>query len=86
MLYVSCDICLQSFKLMTNFIDGLYGICCLFFQYPLMSRLQLADLQKIDLSDSWPCRSGGIPKTLRFDPVTSQTSGLFVAKFSKLPT
>ncbi|RLM61128.1 uncharacterized protein C2845_PM14G01940 [Panicum miliaceum] len=45
-----------------------------------------ADLQKIDLSDSWPCRSGGIPKTLRFDPVTSQTSGLFVAKFSKLPT
>ncbi|XP_066330504.1 uncharacterized protein [Miscanthus floridulus] len=45
-----------------------------------------ADLQKIDLADTWPCRSGGIPKTLRFDPAVSQTSGLFVAKFSKLPT
>jgi len=45
-----------------------------------------ADLRKIGLANTWPCRSGGIPKTLRFDPVTSQTSGLFVAKFSKLPT
>ncbi|KAL6659496.1 hypothetical protein ACP70R_003536 [Stipagrostis hirtigluma subsp. patula] len=45
-----------------------------------------ADLQKIDSADNWPCRSGGIAKTLRFDPATSQTSGLFVAKFTKLPT
>jgi hypothetical protein len=55
-----------------------------FSNYPLMSHLQLADLQKIDAADKWPCRGGGIPKTLRFDPVTSQTSGLFVAKFTKL--
>ncbi|KAL7604980.1 hypothetical protein Lser_V15G19546 [Lactuca serriola] len=38
----------------------------------------------IDGSESWPCKSGRIPKTLRFDPLTSRTSGLFVAKFTKL--
>uniref|UniRef100_A0A0E0CJS0 SAM-dependent MTase RsmB/NOP-type domain-containing protein n=1 Tax=Oryza meridionalis TaxID=40149 RepID=A0A0E0CJS0_9ORYZ len=43
-----------------------------------------AELQKIGSADSWPCRSGSIFKTLRFDPATSQTSGLFVAKFTKL--
>ncbi|XP_057951511.1 rRNA (cytosine-C(5))-methyltransferase NOP2C [Malania oleifera] len=43
-----------------------------------------ADLQEIDAAENWPCRSGLIPKTLRFDPLTSQTSGLFVAKFTKL--
>ncbi|KAL9241425.1 hypothetical protein vseg_015540 [Gypsophila vaccaria] len=45
-----------------------------------------AELQEVDVSHSWPCKSGRIPKTLRFDPVTSQTSGLFVAKFAKLST
>ncbi|XP_062102712.1 rRNA (cytosine-C(5))-methyltransferase NOP2C isoform X2 [Humulus lupulus] len=45
-----------------------------------------AELQEIVEAKSWPCRSGGIPKTLRFDPLTSQTSGLFVAKFKKLVT
>ncbi|KAH9621932.1 hypothetical protein KSS87_022211 [Heliosperma pusillum] len=45
-----------------------------------------AELQEIDGSHSWPCKSGRIPKTLRFDPLTSQTSGLFVAKFAKLST
>lgn len=43
-----------------------------------------AELQEIDASKSWPCRGGRIQKTLRFDPLTSQTSGLFVAKFTKL--
>ncbi|KAL5557543.1 hypothetical protein UlMin_039779 [Ulmus minor] len=45
-----------------------------------------AELQDIETSKSWPCRKGSIPKTLRFDPLTSQTSGLFVAKFSKTVT
>ncbi|KAH7577220.1 hypothetical protein JRO89_XS01G0223300 [Xanthoceras sorbifolium] len=44
----------------------------------------LAELQEIDAAKDWPCRSGRIPKTLRFDPSTSKTSGLFVAKFTKL--
>lgn len=44
----------------------------------------LTELQEIDAAKDWPCKSGRIPKTLRFDPVTSQTSGLFVAKFTKL--
>ncbi|KAK6924496.1 SAM-dependent methyltransferase RsmB/NOP2-type [Dillenia turbinata] len=43
-------------------------------------------LQEIDGSENCPCRSGQIPKTLRFDPLTSQTSGLFIAKFKKLPS
>ncbi|PKI68202.1 hypothetical protein CRG98_011401 [Punica granatum] len=43
-----------------------------------------AVLQEVDAAKSWPCRCGRIPKTLRFDPSTSQTSGLFVAKFTKL--
>lgn len=43
-----------------------------------------AELQEIDASKSWPCRGGRIQKTLRFDPLTSQTSGLFVAQFTKL--
>lgn len=41
-------------------------------------------LQEVEAAKSWPCWSGRIPKTLRFDPWTSQTSGLFVAKFTKL--
>ncbi|KAG8086729.1 hypothetical protein GUJ93_ZPchr0010g7955 [Zizania palustris] len=45
-----------------------------------------AELQKINSADNWPCRSGSIFKTLRFDPATSQTSGLFVAKFTKFQT
>ncbi|CAL1361153.1 unnamed protein product [Linum trigynum] len=43
-----------------------------------------AELLEIDAARDWPCRSGSIPKTLRFDPVVSKTSGLFVAKFTKL--
>ncbi|XP_057544790.1 uncharacterized protein LOC130823965 isoform X2 [Amaranthus tricolor] len=43
-----------------------------------------AELQEIESSHTWPCNKGGVPRTLRFDPVTSQTSGLFVAKFTKL--
>lgn len=45
-----------------------------------------AELQAVDTAVNWCCRSGRIPKTLRFDPKTSQTSGLFIAKFSKLAT
>ncbi|KMZ65691.1 putative Ribosomal RNA small subunit methyltransferase [Zostera marina] len=42
-----------------------------------------AGLVEIDLAKDWPCKSGRIPKTLRFDPCTSKTSGLFVAKLVK---
>ncbi|RDY14231.1 hypothetical protein CR513_00735 [Mucuna pruriens] len=43
-----------------------------------------AELTEIDASRNWPCKGGCIPKTWRFDPLTSQTSGLFVAKFTKI--
>ncbi|KAL3821410.1 hypothetical protein ACJIZ3_007315 [Penstemon smallii] len=43
-----------------------------------------AQLQEIEAAKNWPCRGARIPKTLRFDPLTSSTSGLFIAKFTKL--
>ncbi|OIT33412.1 PREDICTED: uncharacterized protein LOC109206049 [Nicotiana attenuata] len=43
-----------------------------------------AELLEITAAKNWPCKSGRIQKTLRFDPLTSSTSGLFAAKFTKL--
>ena len=34
-------------------------------------------------SAAWPCTPGGVVHTLRFDPHTSKTSGLFVACLHK---
>ncbi|KAE9450316.1 hypothetical protein C3L33_17786, partial [Rhododendron williamsianum] len=69
---------LQNLLLKWIFICAFSLICifeCLYL---------LAELLEIDAAKNWPCRSGRIPKTLRFDPMTSRTSGLFVAKFTKL--
>lgn len=49
-----------------------------------LSRNPSSELMKVDSAEMWCCRSGGIPQTLRFDPKTSQTSGLFLAKFTKI--
>ncbi|KAF8049659.1 hypothetical protein N665_2159s0010 [Sinapis alba] len=43
-----------------------------------------AELQEIEMAKEWPCRSGRTPKTVRFDPSTSATSGLFVARIKKM--
>ncbi|KAK1304270.1 hypothetical protein QJS10_CPB11g01853 [Acorus calamus] len=43
-----------------------------------------AELVEIEVAKNWPCKSGQIPKTLRFDPLASQTSGLFIAKITKI--
>ncbi|PKU87401.1 uncharacterized protein LOC110114712 isoform X2 [Dendrobium catenatum] len=51
-----------------------------------LSRNPSAELMKVDSAETWRCRSGGIPLTLRFDPKTSQTSGMFIAKFTKNPS
>lgn len=45
---------------------------------------QSTELTEIDAARNWPGKGGCIPKTWRFDPLTSQTSGLFVAKFTKI--
>ncbi|CAM6038045.1 unnamed protein product [Sphagnum compactum] len=45
-----------------------------------------AELQEVDPAKHWPCRPGDLPHTLRFDPVTSNTSGLFIAKIVKRVT
>ncbi|CAM6101416.1 unnamed protein product [Calypogeia fissa] len=45
-----------------------------------------AELQKIDAASLWPYKTGGLPHTLRFDPFVSKTSGLFIAKISRLGT
>eukprot|EP00897_Mesotaenium_endlicherianum_P003756 jgi/Mesen1/3408/ME000192S02576 len=42
-----------------------------------------AELVPVEGAQAWPCKPGGIPHTLRFDPVTSNTSGLFIACFTK---
>ena len=49
-----------------------------------MSLLCLSELQEVELARQWPCSPGGLPHTLRFDPVSSNTSGLFMAKLTKL--
>lgn len=51
-----------------------------------LSQNACAELVEIDAARFWPCKSGRISKTLRFDPLTSRTSGLFVAKFTKVAT
>lgn len=43
-----------------------------------------AELQQIKAAKDWPCKSGSIQYTLRFDPVVSKTSGLFIAKIAKV--
>ncbi|WZZ37520.1 hypothetical protein YC2023_020921 [Brassica napus] len=43
-----------------------------------------AELQEIEMAKDWPCRSGRTPKTVRFDPSNSATSGLFVARIKKM--
>ncbi|KAL2496793.1 S-adenosyl-L-methionine-dependent methyltransferase superfamily protein [Forsythia ovata] len=49
-----------------------------------LSQTASAELLEIDAAKNWPCKSSRIPKTIRFDPLTSSTSGLFIAKFTKL--
>ncbi|KAL8506391.1 hypothetical protein ACS0TY_017320 [Phlomoides rotata] len=49
-----------------------------------LSQYASAVLVEIEDAKKWPCREAKIAKTLRFDPQTSSTSGLFVAKFTKL--
>ncbi|CDP03403.1 unnamed protein product [Coffea canephora] len=39
-----------------------------------LSQNKSAGLLEIDCARTWPCKSGQIPKTLRFDPNTSCTS------------
>lgn len=48
-----------------------------------------AELQEVKIAREWPCKPGGLAHSLRFDPVASNTSGLFVARIIKeaqLPT
>ncbi|XP_060189299.1 uncharacterized protein LOC132618253 [Lycium barbarum] len=67
-----------------------YSTCSLTFTQnedvveQFLSENTSAELLEITAAKNWPCKSGRIQKTLRFDPWTSSTSGLFVAKFTKL--
>ncbi|BBN13182.1 hypothetical protein Mp_6g01460 [Marchantia polymorpha subsp. ruderalis] len=42
-----------------------------------------AELRVIKGSENWPCKNGGLPHTLRFNPSSSKTSGLFIAQIHK---
>lgn len=91
------DLTVLQFRLLTNGFNLLkvggylvYSTCSLTCAQnedvveKFLSLNTCAELLEIDGSKFWPCKSGRIPKTLRFDPLTSRTSGLFVAKFTKL--
>ncbi|XP_073279457.1 uncharacterized protein [Primulina huaijiensis] len=43
-----------------------------------------AKFVEIDDTKRWACSPARVPKTLRFDPSTSFTTGAFIAKFTKL--
>ncbi|XP_051135062.1 rRNA (cytosine-C(5))-methyltransferase NOP2C [Andrographis paniculata] len=49
-----------------------------------LSQNASAELVEIEAGKNWPCGGARIQKTLRFDPLTSSTSGLFIAKFKKI--
>ncbi|XP_024977443.1 uncharacterized protein LOC112515058 [Cynara cardunculus var. scolymus] len=93
------DLTVLQFRLLTNGFKLLkvggylvYSTCSLTYAQnedvveKFLSLNASAELLEIDGSKSWPCKSGRIPKTLRFDPLTCRTSGLFVAKFTKVAT
>lgn len=92
LLHLQLGLLRNGFKLLKTGGSLVYSTCSLTVAQnenvvqQFLSQCPSAELLKIDSADSWPCRSGSIEKTLRFDPTTSQTSGLFVAKFVKLPS
>lgn len=92
LLHLQLHLLTNGFKLLKTGGSLVYSTCSLTVAQnenvvqQFLAKHPSAELQKIDSADNWPCRSGSIPKTLRFDPATSQTSGLFIAKFIKLHT
>uniref|UniRef100_A0ACD6AF71 Uncharacterized protein n=1 Tax=Avena sativa TaxID=4498 RepID=A0ACD6AF71_AVESA len=92
LLHLQLGLLTNGFRLLKTGGSLVYSTCSLTVAQnenvvqQFLSRYPSAELIKIDSAGSWPCRSGSIEKTLRFDPLTSQTSGLFVAKFVKLPS
>ncbi|XP_047073703.1 rRNA (cytosine-C(5))-methyltransferase NOP2C-like [Lolium rigidum] len=92
LLHLQLGLLRNGFKLLKTGGSLVYSTCSLTVAQnenvvqQFLSQCSSAELLKIDSADSWPCRSGSIEKTLRFDPATSQTSGLFVSKFVKLPS
>ncbi len=52
----------------------------------LLAQQPSAELVPIQGAESMPCREGLIPNTLRFYPVDTGTSGLFIAKIRKKGT
>ena len=50
----------------------------------LLAERPEARLQRVPGADLWPCRPGGLPHTLRFDPLRGETSGLFIARIARL--
>ncbi|PHT49945.1 hypothetical protein CQW23_09692 [Capsicum baccatum] len=80
----------NGFKLLRVGGALVYSTCSLTFAQnedvveQFLSENTSAELLEITAAENWPCKSGRIQKTFRFDPLTSCTSGLFVAKFTKL--
>lgn len=92
LLHLQLRLLINGFRLLKTGGSLVYSTCSLTVAQnedvirQFLLKYPSAELQSVDGADSWPCRSGSIQKTLRFDPGTSQTSGLFVAKLIKLPS
>ncbi|XP_073008836.1 uncharacterized protein [Typha latifolia] len=92
LLHLQLQLLCNGFKLLKVGGSLVYSTCSLTYAQnedvveQFLLKTPSAELQQVDAANNWPCRCGRIPKTLRFDPTTSQTSGLFIAKISKLGT
>ncbi|KAH7678845.1 16S rRNA (cytosine(967)-C(5))-methyltransferase protein [Dioscorea alata] len=90
LLHLQLQLLTNGFRLLKAGGTLVYSTCSLTFAQnedvveQFLKENHSAELQGVDAAKNWPCRSGRIPHTLRFDPNTSQTSGLFVAKFIKI--
>ncbi|PIN05474.1 16S rRNA (cytosine(967)-C(5))-methyltransferase [Handroanthus impetiginosus] len=91
------DLTVLQLKLLTNGFQLLKAGGCLVYSTcsltiaqnedvieQFLSEHASAEVVEIEGAKNWPCKEARLPKTLRFDPLTSSTSGLFVAKFKKL--
>lgn len=90
LIHLQLKLLSNGFRLLKVGGSLVYSTCSLTFSQneavveQFLSKNSSAVLQEIKAADNWQCRSGRIPKTLRFDPRTSQTGGLFIAKLKKV--
>ncbi|MCO5576381.1 hypothetical protein L7F22_030191 [Adiantum nelumboides] len=70
LVYSTCSLTnAQNEEVVETFLSG----------HPNAELVEIEECQK----SNWPCENGKLPHTLRFNPISSSTSGLFLAKIKK---